>query len=288
MSEDTIGATIIARSFQKGKTVDTVDMASFQKHVDAFRGVLNCSNVDRLIVVTCGEGKFSEIPDTAGLYPTVKLLAETFPEEVKSGRLIVHVCMNWGNNPGSGEALNDGLKIAQQKGSKYVLNWSPEMECTQDLIGEAIAYAEKKSLVVVGGLRQNWWEKPQWKVPQNTLALWRVDVLCRIGGFAPECNGTGETVETAEFGAVPLAGMEDFHALLRIMRDEPNFDWGMIKKDPPLRWDTNFEPGSEREQNHLKKVARQYIVMKRYAEMVFPGVAFGDVMDKLFAKMHLA
>lgn len=288
MSKETIGVTVVARSFQKGKTAETVDMASFQKHVDAFKRILYCGNVDRLIVVTCGEGKFAEVPDADGLYPTVKLLTEAFPYEVDSGRLIIHACMNWGNNPGSGEALNDGLRIAKEHDAKYVLNWSPEMEIDDNLLYDLIAHAEKNNLVVAGGLRENWEEKPQWQVPQNTLALWRVNVLSRIGGFATECNGTGETVFTEEYGDVPLAGMEDFHALLRIMRDEPNYNWGMIRKDNPLEWDTNFEIGSEREQNHLKKVARQGIVMQRYAEMVFPNVAFDDVMEKLFAKMYRA
>jgi len=278
--------TVIARSFQGGKSEETFDMGAFSKHVEAFKNILNCSNVERLIVVTCGEGKHSEIPDTNGLFPTIKFLTDVFGDDIKSGRMIVHVNKNWGNNPGSGEALNDGLKIAHQNNAKWIINWSPEMECNEFFIYQALTHAEKYDLICVGGLRQKHWEKPQYRVPQNTLALWRVDVLKRVSGFAPECNGTGEMVYTVEFGDVELAGMEDFHTLLRIMRDEPNHRWGMVRRVKPFKWDTNFEPGSKREMNHKKKVARQYAVMRRYVEMVFPDSNFEDVMDQFFGNGH--
>lgn len=48
----------------------------------------------------------------------------------------------------------------------------------------------------------------------------------------------------------------------------------------------DFPIGSEREKNHKIKVARQYSVMKEWANDVFPGLSFETVMDKMFANGH--
>lgn len=283
---------VVARSFQAGSGVGgkEFDKEAFAKKVaKPIRDLLGYKNVGTIIVLTNGQSghKLAEIV-TNDKTPTILALEETFSEEIENGRLLPYVCANWGNNPGSGEALNQGAKLAQEMGYEWCLNWSPEIEMDGFFIHEALIWAEQRELSVIGALRQSWWEKPQWKVAQNTAALWRLDALLSVEGFSPECNGTGETVNTPEFGEVPLAGMEDFHAMLRIMKADPKFRWGMIKRPTPLSWDTNFEPDSEREQNHLKKVARQYLVMQTYVKKVFPDKSFNKVMDEFFARMHLA
>jgi hypothetical protein len=281
--------TAVTRSFQGGKDDKTFDKETFEKHQKAIKNLLRIEEVEKLIVVTCGEGKFAEIPDEKGMLPTVKNLKNAFPKEVESGRLIPHVCVNWGNNPGSATALNDGLNIAKEMGAKWVMNWSPEIECDSHLVYEALTHAERHNLLVIGALRQAWMERPQWAVPQNTIAVWNVEMLSSVNGFSEECNGTGETVFTQEYGDVPLAGMEDFHAMLRIMKMNPDaFRWGMIKRLIPLKWDTNFEPGSKREANHLEKMARQYLVMKEYTKRIFPDIPFRELMDyHFFAKQFI-
>lgn len=154
-------------------------------------------------------------------------------------------------------------------------------------IAQGLSHAERHDLSVVGFLRQGWWEKPQWKVAQNTAALWDIEMLSAVNGFAPECNGTGRTVQTKEYGDVPIAGMEDFHAMLRMLKQFSVLRWGMVGITEPLFWDTDFEPSSEREHNHLKKVARQYHVMQAWAQDVFPELSFRQVMNRLFSFCHL-
>ncbi len=287
-------ATIITRSFQSwtgvnGKEFDEKSFA--EKVASPIRELLNFQNIQNIVVVTNGEkgNRLAEIV-TNNECPTTLAIKKYFPEEIESRKIIPHICYNWGKNPGSGEALNEGLRCAETFSSKWVLNWSPEIKIDGYFINQALTLAEQRSLSVVGGLRQRWWLKPQWIVAQNTAALWRTESLLKIGGFSPECNGTGESVQTKDFGNVPLAGMEDFHAMIRMMKNDSNFRWGMIKRSSPLRWDTNFEPGSGREANHLRKVARQYLVMQAYVSKIFDTkntAEFEDVMDKFFSKMHL-
>lgn len=222
----------------------------------------------------------------SGQTPSTLALMETFPEEISNGRMIVHLCHNWGNNPGSGNALNEGIEIAQGMGAELAMCWSPEIEMNGYRISEALGFMEKRNLSVVGFLRENWWQKPQWHISQNTAAIWDIKILQNVGGFSPECNGTGKTVTTEEFGEVSLAGMEDLHTMLKILKSNPNFRWGMIGRSNPLKWNTDFPAGSERLLNHLKKVARQGIVMSEWAKLIFPYLSYNQVMNNLFARYH--
>jgi len=154
------------------------------------------------------------------------------------------------------------------------------------VIDNALRFAEERKLSMVGVLRQRHWEKPQWRVPQNTACLWKISSLQNVGGFSPECNGTGRTISTPEFGEVALAGMEDFHAMLKMLRQDDDLRWGMIGRANPLKWEVDFPHGSERERNHLIKVSRQYSVMKQWAIDVFPNLSFETVMDLIFARGH--
>ena len=91
---------------------------------------------------------------------------------------------------------------------------------------------------------------------------------------------------TEKCGEVSLAGMEDFHAMLRTLKSDPSFRWGMIGTANPLKWNTDFPVGSERLSNHLKKVARQETVMKEYAKQIFPELSYKEVMNRLCACYH--
>ncbi len=279
---------MVTRSFQAGAAGfegKSFDMSQFQKKVaEPINVLLRFPEVvGNIVVTTNGEAgnKLAEIIGPDGKTPTVRAFEEVFPSEVSSGKIILRVCADWGKNPGSGNALNEGIALAT---GQWVMCWSPEIEMDGYKIISALNLADEKKLMLVGFMRKRWWEKPQWNVVQNTACLWRTDAIKDIGGFAPECNGTGETVQTAEYGAVPLAGMEDFHAMLRLMgKYGDDFRWGLVGRKDPLHWDTDFPPGSEREENHLKKVARQYLVMKAYAGKIFAGVSFENLMDKLFS-----
>lgn len=282
--------TIVTRSFQagtggSGKKFDTDFFA--ERVAKPIKTLLRFPEViKKIIVITNGErgNPLAENFISAAKTPTIRAIRETFVEEVAEGLIIPYLCCNWGKNPGSGTALNEGAEIAGDV--KWVLNWSPEIEMDGYLITRALLLAEQRNLSLVGFVREGWWEKPQWNVAQNTAAIWSLELLQNIGGFAPECNGAGETIYVPEFGEIPIAGMEDFHAMLRIMKTG-HLRWGMVGKENPLKWDINFPPGSEREKNHLTKVARQYEVMKIWASRIFPELSFKTVMGRLFSCYHL-
>lgn len=280
---------VVTRSFQGGAGTGTEDkpfnMKQFEEKVA--RPILNLLRfpevVGTIIAVTNGEigNKLAEKIDKDGKTPTTRAFEEIFPAEMKSGKILVPICTSWGQNPGSGTALNEGIALVQ---SFKVMCWSPEIEMDGYRITSALDFAEARNLSVVGFLRKLYWERTQWNVVQNTACIWDTATIKSIGGFAAECNGTGETVNTAEFGEVPLAGMEDFHAMLRLMQKYgENFRWGLVGRTNTLKWDTDFEPGSERESNHLKKVARQYLVMQAYVRKIFPDKKLEDVLEKFFS-----
>jgi hypothetical protein len=284
--------TVVARSFQAGtggagKSFDSALFAD--KVANKIRNMLRFSELVKVVViVTNGDAK-SPLAENVenGVTPTVAALLGTFPDEVSSGMLIPHICTDWGNNPGSGNALNEGIRIAHDKHfGDYVMVWSPELNVDGFAISQAINFIERRQLSVAGFLRQRWWERPQWNVVQNTGAIWNLETLLGVDGFAPVCNGTGRTIRTEEYGEVPLAGMEDFHACLRMMKAVDNFRWGMVGRATPMRWDVDFEPMSIRGKNHHAKVARQFLVMREYAKMIFPTMEFNAVMDRLFASYH--
>lgn len=281
---------IMIRSFQSGADEDSFDFKFFEDRlVKNIKNLLNYPEIiNKIIVITNGEegNPLAEKIIGDNLTPTVKNLKKVFPQEVESGLIVPFISMSWGNNPGSGDALNQGLKTIDDE-CKWILMLSAEMDIDGYKIMSAINFARERDLSVVGFMRNLWWERPQWNVGQNTACLWNINTIRDAGGFDKNCDKGEEKVKTAEYGEVPLAGMEDFHAMLRLMNkygDE--FRWGMIGRFAPLKWNTQFEPGSERERNHQIKVARQYIVIRRYVEKIFPDMKFEEVMEKFFSLRH--
>lgn len=283
---------VVARSFQAGtgEKGKQFDQELFERLVASpISRLLKAAAVEKIIVVINTEpgSKLAEIVSN-GVSPTMQALKDRFPEEMHSERIKTIYCDNWGPNPGSAIALNIGWSFAETlTGINWVLNWSPEIEMDGGRIELGLAHAERYHLSVIGFLRQSWWEKPQWHVAQNTASLWDIKMLRKVNGFDPKCNGIGRTIKTAEYGDVPLAGMEDFHAILKMLKLMPELRWGMVGRAEPLFWDTNFPAGSERLANHLKKIARQDQVMQAWANDVFPELTFKKVMDRFFAACHI-
>ncbi len=281
--------TCIVRSFQAGtgENGKLFDEYLFEKKVqNPIRRLFQTTKTvigDLIILVNTEIGNpLAEIIDSNGKTPTQIAFEKSFPNEITSGKIVVHLCKKWGDNPGSATALNTGLEIANNNNAKWVLIWSPEIDLDGDYVETALEYAKEKNLAVVGVLRERHWERPQWKVPQNTVALWNLKTLLSVKGFSESCNGVGKKVLTKEFGEVPLAGMEDFHAMLKLLsNDNDPFNWGVIGRKKPLKWNVDF--GGERERRHLEKVARQYAVMEAWANEIFPNIQFEKIMDNLFS-----
>jgi hypothetical protein len=284
---------VITRSFQRGAKLDSgFDQGRFYKSVVApIVEVLKSNRVSLLTIVTCGggdSGKYAEeVVD--GETPTTRAVQTMFPAEVKSGRIKTVVCMNWGLNAGSATALNEGLTMASFAGVPYIMNWSPELKVHAEHLAMALGHMERHALDVCGFLRSLHWFKPQWQVPQNTGAIWRTDRLKNVDGFSEYCNGDGKTVvKTSEYGDVSLAGMEDYEAILRMHKaDSSGPRLGMTCRASPLPWDlANKKAGTAEYDDNMKKIARQWEVMKAYTAQHFSDEPFEGVFMRVMGQMQ--
>ncbi len=120
-------------------------------------------------------------------------------------------------------------------------------------------------------------------VPQNTGCLWR-SKLFEKNSFDPWCDGDSkEVLIFPEFpDPVSVAGMEDFHLQLRLLK-KINLRWGMYGRYNPFAWNVDFLNDPIRRENHLKKIVRQMKVMRFYAKELFPEREFEEVMDEFFS-----
>lgn len=277
---------IVTRVFQAGATADTYNRSTFETVVSALRRNLASENVDRIIVVTNVEAgnKLAEIVDQDGVAPTARYIKEAFASE--GDRVMVMQCANWGKNPGSAAAVTYGAKQAVELGAKQIMAWSPELAVGPSHIARALAFLESRGLDVVGFHREHWIHKIQWHVFQNTGAIYARRALVETNYFSADCDGnTGRTIEVPGFGTVPLAGMDDFHFLLRHLKNFGEVRWGMVGREKPLPWNVSFEPGSQRALQHAQKVARQEAVMYAYIADIFGATDRNDqdlILNKIF------
>lgn len=289
----------VTRSFQGGATFTTFDSAKFEKGVAApIRKLIGTAppELAGVIVVTCGEpgSKYAEQVEThdddrqqTAHTPTTQAICRMFrsvadPEQ--SVPVVPVICEHWGLNPGSATAINEGIKVAKGLGATKVLVWSPEIDLSGHMLYLMNWYMGEHALGLVGYLRNRWYERLQWQFAQNTCALWDMALLDGIGGFNPLCNGDGKTVvETIEYGAVPLAGMEDFEAYLRASKLLGSFvRWGAIGKHDPAYWNLALKrPGTPEFENNVKKIARQGLVMDAWARQNFPELEPLEVYDRV-------
>lgn len=284
----------ITRMFQGDKTFDTYDMGKFQQGVAAIRKLLDGAppELKGIVVVSCGEvgSKYAE-EMRDGDTVTSTLIKREFAKEVALGIVVPIVTTNWGLNVGSATALNEGVAVAEARGASRVLLWSKEIDLSGDMLKEMIAHMDEHDLPLVGYARVNLLQRRAWTFAQNTVALWRVATLNRIGGFSAFCNGDGvTTVKTREFGEVALAGMEDYEAYLRASKLHGSFlRWGIVGQCHPAKWDTSMKkPGTPEFDANAKKVARQGNVMNAYGRIIFPELDPIEVHDELMAQLIIA
>jgi hypothetical protein len=295
---------IVTRIFQRGASSaveGSFNWSQFEeKHAKPIRHLLQQEIVQSIVVVVNGtEGNpMAEIRDEDGLTPSIAAFRGTFPEDIRQSRLVVLRCDNWGKNPGSAVALNLGMETAQDAFKpNWIMAWSPEFQIDSADLHRMLFFAERSGLSVVGKLRQLWWLKFQWNVPQNTAAIWNAQKLHGVNLFSPLCNGTGETVkvlvpqlgEKGEMVHAPVAGMEDAHTMLRMMKNDPDFKWGMVGAENPTKWIVDH--GNEKAmRDHYTKMARQEGVMRAWASAIYHDelesgkLTVDDVLEMLFSR----
>lgn len=284
----------VTRIYQPGATRDSYNRATFQSAGASLQRMLDSALVQRIVVViNCDpRSPLSEPLDVDGIPATQHALVTAFAREMRRGRLVVHHQETWGANPGSARALTSGCGHAVADGADAVLVWSTELAVDPSHVQRALEHLRRNDLACVGFLRQRWQERLVWQLPQNTGVIYRSDLLEESGYFSPECDGdAGHTLELPEFGAVPLAGMEDAHLLLRRLKAAGGLRWGMVGRDEPLAWNTDFPPGSRRALDHAKKVARQESVLYQYIAEIFGAWTRAEqevILMRLFDGAQLA
>ena len=275
-SKDRIFA--ITRSFQGKKTFETFEQDKFNQGLAAsVHHFLETRppELTGVIIVSCGDQSSSakeEVVD--GITPTMAAVQRAFSSELEHGLIHLVRCDDWGQNFGSATALNEGISLARSLGATHHLLWSAaEIRLTGHQLSEMIEHGHRFGLKLTGFARNGWSERRQWLFVQNTIALWEDSLLALVNGFDRCCNGDGATtIETKEFGAVPLAGMEDYHLYLRacLLNGTP-IPWGFVGTRHPVEWDTSAKlPGSPEYERNAEKIARQALVMDAYAQTLFP------------------
>lgn len=281
--------TIVTRIFQARKDAQSYDQEVFLEKAKSIENILLSSLVERVIVVTNIDptSNFGEIINENGVAPTTHAMEKHFQN---SEKMILLQCDNWGRNPGSARALTFGCQYALSLGANLIMPWSPELKVDAERLVLALDYMEERDLDIVGFLREKWFMKAQWHFCQNTGAIYRASFLQKNNFFSPVCDDSDRYIELSHVGKVPIAGMEDFHTLLRALKETTDVRWGMMCQQAPLPWNTHFAPGSERAILHNKKVARQEQVMFQYISDIFDVHSNAEkefILERVFAGISM-
>ncbi len=230
----------------------------------------------RVIVHADQSQDSAEVHDERGVYPTRAMVAQQLGDEYAGTDIAVQLVHDgWGPNIGSGQALNQGLA---QVHTEYVMCWSPEMAITGEQLNRAQQLLHQSELAVLGFLRTGWQASLPWRIPQNTAAIWRTETLKSLAGFAPVCDGEdGELLHLpGEKHGILTAGMEDFHALLRLYQQPHAHRWGMVGVDQPIPWPLDLD-----DKRVTDKVLRQQLVMEAWNCQLNPGQSLAQTMEQL-------
>lgn len=258
--------TIIIRTFQPKKEDFTFDIEKLKnKDIIPLEQISKSNSVKKIIVVLNGDfnSNFSEIADIKGELPSYKYLKELTNFKINGVELEPAICTTWGSNAGSATALNFGLNKVE---TDLVMTFSPEMKIDDIQLDSAINTMVNEELNVLGFLRKDWEKFIARCVPQNTAAIWKTEDLLNIGGFSSFCNGSnGHTITLDDGTKTDLAGMEDFHALIRLIKKIKDFSWGMIGENQPIVW------ANENDKRNEIKIKRQEIIMNQYLKIIQPN-----------------
>lgn len=201
-------------------------------------------------------------------------------------KVVIHPVANWGKNVGSAAALNDAVtEIFYRLGRlpterDIIFSVSVESWIKAGYIREALKFFETHDDLAVIGIKRKIiigddkeskaleakFQKTvlQYRIPQNTMALWRADLLRLAGSFRTECDFSGLT-EKIDGQQVPVAGMDDFPTLLFLVR--LGYRWAIIGKKNPVVWDlSEVKKDPQRWQMNLNKMNRQEKVIGIWAQ----------------------
>ncbi len=273
--------TVLVRSFLSAdKAQDSQLLAQYnEQRGQQLRAFLQHNRVLsqlRVIVHADPAQAIAEQYDAQGVYPTRAMVAQQLGDEYAGTDIAVQLVHDgWGPNPGSAQALNQGLA---QVHTEYVMCWSPELAITGEQLNRAQQLMHESDLAVLGFLRTGWQASLPWRIPQNTGAIWRTETLKALAGFDPACDGgDGERLHLpGEKHGLLTAGMEDFHALLRLYQQPHAHRWGMLGVDQPIPWSLDLD-----DKRLTDKVLRQQLVMEAWNRQLNPDQSLAKTMECL-------
>lgn len=249
----------------------------FAEKANALAVMLAATNVERIVVVNNRdpESKFGEAADANGDTPTGRATKAHFA--TFSGRVDVVYVDQWGNNAGSGRAVQAGIDhLTAHSTADTFMVWSPEMAIDPERLTAALAYMSLCNHDVVGFLRENWQNRPQWMIPQHTGFIGTRDHWALATVPLKADGDEGRTVMT-DVGAVAAAGMDDFCRLLEVMKLDKLGSIGMFKGGKPVPWQIDWN-----DQRQIEKIARQWQVALLWVKDSFPDADPEDMMNEFF------
>lgn len=254
---------VIVRDFQAGagrtKPFDEADWRKKAEKVVAMATALSA----RVYIVSCRDvsSPYSEAPNQAGYTPTWQAYQRHFNTQIEKGMLVYTPVDDWGQNLGSGRALQTGIDQALVTNAEYIMTWSTKMSITPEQVTRAIEPLEENRLDGIGFLRAGFEESPQWLLPQHTGFV--ANRHCWLAAPIPRYTDgdDGREIETA-VGTTLLAGMEDMARIFEAKKVHPGLRFGMIGKNQPVPWRVDASQD--------KKIARQWQVVLEWARRAFP------------------
>jgi len=181
---------VILRSFKpksdfSDSHIPFVELSAYQENLRAvIDRYLGMSIIGTIYIVTNGDPR-SPLAELVvdGETPATRFAQSEYAD---TQRVQTIICREkWGANVGSATALTDGLRVIldSEMVPEHVLIASTTVDLSQEAIFKALHASETYHLQVVGFLRQNHWERYQWRLVQNTAALWRSSTFQRHGFF---------------------------------------------------------------------------------------------------------
>ena len=284
---------MVLRKFQggAGRTKEW-SVSAFERDVkDPIKRMTSTAppSLRQIVVVSCGDptSPLSEAVADDGTTPMMRAVKEAFPEEVERDFIKVVLDTSWGKNAGSASALNAGWRATDDGVNNTVLSWNPDFHLPGHILACGMEHMHRYNLALCGFYRKRWFERFQWGTFQNTATLYDMELLREHGGFSTRCDGNeGETISIGDT-KVRLMGMDDFYFYLTILKNTGKIlPWGMYGVMTPSNWETDFPDDDRKQADFNEKVSRQLVVMRAWANEIFPDVPFGHLMDQMFAEMR--
>ena len=288
MSNNSIG--VIVRDFAggAGRTIDgevkQLNIEAFLKKSGDVVRLLDSAMIDQIVIVSNRDqaSKFGEEADDEGHTPTWRAYVAHYPELTSANKLVPVFVDEWGANAGSGRAVQAGIDyVLKNTNLPYAMAWSPELAITPDRLAKAIGFLEHYGLDGIGFLREHFFTKPQWMLPQHTglIASRECWELASIPKYAD--GDEGLTIDT-EAGPANVAGMDDMARLFPAWKAKPDLRIGMYGWNDPIAWD--IDPSDQRQ---AQKSARQWAVVHEWARRSFPEVPAAATLARFMSSLKM-